>query len=261
MTKRQPLPIVSPPHQPDPLRVALAAAIKAMAEAKGAAANNEKAIDKARCLCVQRERAVEEAQADADSARDQLATTMASAICDDNEPPTTSREVIAADEAVSTATNLLAAARTGLDKLRSDQAERRAAVVGAEEIISGQIAAVTSPAIEELVTRAERALADLARYAAVLRYLGTPDDDPSDRLGRGFGRPIRLSAELHQRVINLLNERSVSLLQFNLSDEIRALVQRWRETRAQLRASADTPLPPLPGFDPEEEAAPGALEV
>jgi hypothetical protein len=76
----------------------------------------------------------------------------------------------------------------------------------------------------------------------VLRYLGSPDDDPANR-GGGHGRPIRIAAELHTRVTNLLGHRSISLLQFNLGADVEALVRQWKNVRAQLRTSPHVPLP------------------
>jgi hypothetical protein len=243
-TKRK-LAVVPSRHADQP-RLQLAASIKNAAKAKAALASHQQAIQRAGEQLAEAERKVEQARAGIDAAKTAFAGELADALARGSQMPATSSAVRAAEAAVVDAQRTAEAVRVARDRLKADLSKCEADVTSAEKTISAQIAAVTSPAIEELVAHAEQALSDLSRYAAVLRYLSSPDDDPADR-GGGHGRPIRLAAELHTRVTNLLNSRSVSLLQFNLSDEVRTLVQQWRETRARLRANADLPLPPLPG--------------
>src|SRR5215469_1657337 len=99
---------------------------------------------------------------------------------------------------------------------------------------------------------------------AVLRLM-TSSNFVGAWIGRSAGfSPLRMRSMYSGTWRNCSTKsvpKVISLLQFNLADEVGALVRRWREVRAQLRANADVPLPPLPGFDPEEEAAPSALEV
>jgi hypothetical protein len=227
----------------DPLRQHLGQAIEALAQAKKDLIANEAAESRGRELVAEKERELERASANVAASRDQQADTYAEAIAAARPLPA-SAAVQAAITAEVEAKLALEAARSGLARIRSDHAEKRAAVDAAEKAVSAQIAAVTSPVVEELAARAERALADLNRYAAILRYLVSPSDDPADQYnGGGFGRPIRIAAELHTRVTNLLSHRSICLLQFNQTADVEALVRQWKNVRAQLRADAHVPLP------------------
>jgi hypothetical protein len=234
----------------DQARAALADAIKKLAGAKAAAVNNEKAIDKARSLCVQRERAVEEAQAAADSARDQLATTMATAIADDSEPPTTSREVVAADAAASAATNLLAAARTGLDKLKASRRGHEIAPHLAKVDLINAVDDVLAPTIAALVESAERARVIVHESARLMDYLLAPIEDRREtahfqwKPGDDYTPAPRASA-----VIDDLRTRMRKFLGCYRQDiytRSQELVRAWETTRAGLKVDPATLLPPLP---------------
>jgi hypothetical protein len=228
-------------------RAALGQAIVALAAARQAGAANEAAISRAKNLSAQRDRAVEEAEAAVEAAKDQFAGAMATASADDNESPIASPGVVAAEAALSKATNALQAARAAApDRLRSFREERRAAINAGEETLSGSVATVTIPAIESWLTCAERAIAELSRCVPVLAYLLHPDDDPADRgLGLGCIRP-RLPDELDRRGRGFLNRQFVGMLRFNQLEDAGALVQRYRDWRAQLRVDAGAPAPPLP---------------
>jgi hypothetical protein len=234
----------------DPLRLQLGQAIEALAKAKADLVANETAEIRGRALVAAAETELERASANVAASRDQQADAYADAIAAARPLPA-SVVVQAAITTETEATYALEAARTGLARIRSDHDDRRAAIATAEETVSRKIAELMSPAIESLLKRGEQALVDLTATAAVLRYVSSPSDDPADRFsGGGFGRPIRIAAELHTRVTNLLNSRSVLLLQYNLGGDIEALVRRWKEVRAQLRLRADVPLPPLSPLPP-----------
>jgi hypothetical protein len=248
--------IASPQRQSgdDPARAALAAAIEALTQAKADLVANETAESRGRILVAEKETELERASANVAASRDAQADAFAEAIAAARPLPA-SVAVQAAITAETEAQIALEGARTGLSRIQSDRAEKRAAIDAAEQAVSVAVAVVTSPAIAELVARAERNLADLIRDAAVLRYLHHPFGDPSDR-GGGLGRPVRLPIELNDRVRGFLNRRPIPLLQYDLSDDVEALVTEWRRARTQLRWAPYTPLPSANEYaDAGDEAA------
>jgi hypothetical protein len=249
MAEQRRLAVVNSTNQAaDPARARLTAAIAALKKAKQGAINNEAAINKARSLCAQRERAVEEAQAAADGARDQLATTMATAIADDSEPPTTSREVIAADAAVSAAANLLAAARTGLDKLKSTRRGHEIAPHLVDLIKA--VDDVLAPTIAALIELAERARVVVHESAAIMNYLIDPMEERRElRFEWKQGDGMQLHRE-RRAVLDDLRARMRKFLNCYRQDiytRSQELVRAWETARAGLKVDPATPLPPLPG--------------
>jgi hypothetical protein len=216
----------------DPLRTALAAALREAAEARESVENHRAAIDRTRVAVRDAEKAVAAAEAGIQTARQNHAAALADASSSNAAPPASGMRK--ARQAVEDAQDHLESTKIALGQLKQDLPSWEAASREASIAIDRLISQILDAKIQKMVDQGNEIFRQLAPFRRVLMPFW--HDRPSgvvDVQGWELGRQPLAAAKTAARAFirDLLNAHDVEQ-----SDP-------WEAAREKLRHDPNAPLP------------------